>query len=193
MARRTLILTASLAAVIASVGFVATDRALAAEPHIAGMQVTSSDATARFIALGVSKSVVIDFPTDLKEVLVADPSIVKAVALTQRRIHVIAAALGQTNVYFYAADGRQIGALNVAVLSTPPEVGNYVSTEVTVYRGGGPVAVAATGDPRGFGNLNCGPWPFRCVDPRKPGSDQPPGTQNINVTGNMSAVSVSPK
>jgi hypothetical protein len=36
------------------------------------MRVSSSDANARFMVLGVSKSVVIDLPTDLRDVLVAD-------------------------------------------------------------------------------------------------------------------------
>ena len=58
----------------------------------------------------------------------ADPTIVKAVALTPRRIHIIGALLGQTNVLFYATDGRQIGALKVAVLARPPEAGNYATT-----------------------------------------------------------------
>jgi hypothetical protein len=58
--------TAWLAAVI-TVWFVATNRAPADE-----MRVSSSDANARFMVLGVSKSVVIDLPTDLRDVLVAD-------------------------------------------------------------------------------------------------------------------------
>ena len=70
MTRGTLIPIASLVMAIAATGLNATDRALAAEPHIARMQVTSGDATARFMALGVSKSVVIDFPTDIKDVAI---------------------------------------------------------------------------------------------------------------------------
>ena len=114
--RRRLIPIAMLGVAIAAV--IATARA--DEMHMA-----RGDATPRFLALGVSTSTVVDFTTDLKEVLVSDPSIVKAVPLTRRQIHIIAAALGQSNVFFYAVDGRQIGALSVAVLLSPPESGEF--------------------------------------------------------------------
>jgi pilus assembly protein CpaC len=65
---------ARLAAVIAAIWFVASNRAPAAE-----MQVTSSDANARFMVLGVGKSVVIDLPTDLNDVLVADHGVVNTI------------------------------------------------------------------------------------------------------------------
>jgi len=115
MTRRTLILTASLAAVIAAVGFVATDRAPAADAQVPVMRVISSDATARSIQLGVNKSVVIELPGELKEVLVADPKIANAVIRTSRRVYIIGVKVGQTSVYFYDANGRQIGGLNIAV------------------------------------------------------------------------------
>ena len=144
---------------------------------------TSSDATARFVALGVSKSVVIDFPTDIKDVVVADKGIATVVVLTRRRVYVIGAALGQTNVYFFDADGRQIDALDLAVASTSPPAAlenyPYPANVVLVYNG-------SKGQ-----NLSC--TPILCLDASKPGSDQPPGTQNINVTGSSSTVSVTPK
>ena len=115
MTRRTLILTASLAAVIAAVGFVATDRAPAADAQVPVMRVISSDATARSIQLGVNKSVVIELPGELKEVLVGDEKIATAVVRSHRRVFIIGVKVGQTNVYFFDADGRQIGALDIAV------------------------------------------------------------------------------
>jgi hypothetical protein len=181
MARRTLILIASLAAVIASVGFVATNRTLAAEPHIAGMQVTSGDATSRFMALGVSKSVVIDFSTDIKDVLITDKGVVNAVLPAKRRAYIIGQALGQTSVYFFDANGRQIGALDIAVTSHAlfHALENYPfpANVVLVFNGTKAVALSCT--------------PIMCVDGGKPGADEVPGTQNINVTGNVSAVAVS--
>ena len=165
---------------IAAVGFGATDRTLAAERKIAGMQVTGSDATARFMALGVSKSVVIDFPTDIQDVVVADKGIAVVVVQSKRRAYIIGAALGQTNVYFFDADGRQIDALDLAVTgsSLPATLENYPfpANVVLVYYG-------STGK-----LLSC--TPIMCIDATKPGSDQPPGTQNINITGSASAVAV---
>src|ERR1035437_5283874 len=100
MTRRTLSATASLVAVIAAVGFVATDRAPAADGEVPGKRVIRSDVTARSIQLGVNKSVVIELPGELKEVLVGDEKIATAVVRSHRRVVIIGVKVGQTNVYF---------------------------------------------------------------------------------------------
>ena len=140
MRRRRLIPTASFVAVIAAVGFVATARALAAEPHLTGMQVIGSDATARYVALGVGKAFVIDLVGDIKDVLVANPTIADAVMRTNHRAYIIGKGLGQTNVYFFDADRRQIGALDVSVSTDPRPLDILgspvvVSNVITVYLG----------------------------------------------------------
>jgi hypothetical protein len=119
MRRRRLISAASLVAVIAAVGFVATDRVPAAELHIADMQVISSDANARLVTLGIDKSVVIDLPMDIRDVLVGNPNIVNAVVRSKRRVYISGAKAGQTNVYFFDATGRQIGGLDIVVSEDP--------------------------------------------------------------------------
>jgi hypothetical protein len=136
MRHRRFISTASLLAVITAVGFVATDRAPAADAQVPEMQVISSDATARFIPLELSKLVVIDLPSDIKDVLVADPGIVHTFVLTKRRISIIGVALGETNVYFFDAGGRQIGALDISVVGYPNE-SSASKQVVVIFRGPG--------------------------------------------------------
>ena len=58
-----------------------------------------------FLALGIGKSVVIDLPRDVKDVLVADPKIANAVIRSAQRAYIIGAAVGQTNVVFFDAVG----------------------------------------------------------------------------------------
>jgi pilus assembly protein CpaC len=77
--------------------------------------VAASDVASRSIALGVNKSVVIDFPRDIKDVLVANPKIANAVIRSARRAYVIGVDLGQTNVFFFDADGKQMAGLDIAV------------------------------------------------------------------------------
>ena len=79
------------------------------------MRVISSDANARSLKLGFKKAVVIDLPMDIKEILVADPNTVKVVVRTLRRVYIIGAAVGRTNVFFYHDDGQQIVAFDVCV------------------------------------------------------------------------------
>jgi pilus assembly protein CpaC len=67
------------------------------------------------VALGIGKSVVLDFPRDIKDVLVADPKIANAVIRTSRRAFIIGNEVGQTNVFFFDAEGRHMAGLDIAV------------------------------------------------------------------------------
>jgi pilus assembly protein CpaC len=87
---------------------------LAAEVTVTAV-VTSGSAKTRFLALGVGKSVIIDLPREAKDVLVADPKIANAVVRSAQRAYIIGAAVGQTNVVFFDADGQQIAAYDIAV------------------------------------------------------------------------------
>jgi pilus assembly protein CpaC len=69
----------------------------------------------RFLALGIGKSVIIDLPRDAKDVLVADPKIANAVVRSAQRAYIIGAAVGQTNVVFFDAEGVQVAAYDIAV------------------------------------------------------------------------------
>ena len=70
---------------------------------------------ARFLALGIGKSVVIDLPRDIKDVLVADPKIANAVIRSAQRAYIIGAAIGQTNIIFFDSAGQQMAAYDIAV------------------------------------------------------------------------------
>jgi pilus assembly protein CpaC len=87
----------------------ASDSTIAA-PVVAGGQIK-----VRFLALGIGKSVVIDFPNDVKDVLVGDPKIANAVVRSPQRAYIIGSAVGQTNVVFFDAVGQQIASYDIAV------------------------------------------------------------------------------
>ncbi len=86
-----------------------------APPAVATAAVTASEETSQFLPLGIGKSVVIDLPADIKDVLVADPKIANAVVRSARRAYLIGVAVGQTNVFFFDAAGRQIAGYDIAV------------------------------------------------------------------------------
>src|SRR4249920_3135548 len=69
----------------------------------------------RFLALGVGKSMIVDLPRDVKDVLVADPKIANAVVRSSQRAYIIGGAIGQTNVVFFDADGQQVASYDIAV------------------------------------------------------------------------------
>jgi pilus assembly protein CpaC len=84
-------------------------------PSGAPLQVVGSDSGSRFVQLGIGKSVVIDLPRDIKDVLVAEPKFANAVVRSTRRAYLIGVAVGQTNIYFFDAEGKQIAGFDVAV------------------------------------------------------------------------------
>jgi pilus assembly protein CpaC len=89
--------------------------AFVAEPQTQNIRVAASDYGSRPIALGISKSVVIDLPRDIKDVLVSDPKIANAVVRSSRRAYIIGTTVGQTNVFFFDADGKQMAGFDIAV------------------------------------------------------------------------------
>jgi len=105
----TFLAVAALMADMASAPVAASD-----DTSIAPM-VADTPAKVRFLAIGVGKSVIIDLPRDVKDVLVADPKIANAVIRSARRAYIIGAAVGQTNVVFFDAEGLQIAAYDIAV------------------------------------------------------------------------------
>jgi pilus assembly protein CpaC len=122
MGNTSLIRAAVLVGLATAFGFCLAGRAPAAEPPgLAGdargpvIKVVASEAASQFVPLGVGKSVVIDFPRDIKDVLVADPKIANAVIRSTRRAYIIGAAVGQTSVFFFDAEGHQIGGFDIAV------------------------------------------------------------------------------
>jgi pilus assembly protein CpaC len=116
MGNSTLIRATLIVALIVAFGLAAVGASPAQEQRAAPViQLVGSDASSRFVPLGVGKSVVIDLPRDIKDVLVADPTIANAVVRSSRRAYIIGAKVGQTNVYFFDAEGVQIGGLDIAV------------------------------------------------------------------------------
>jgi pilus assembly protein CpaC len=161
MTRTMLIRTTSLAALLATLGLVATGPSSAGDQRVvganapanaqgnapaagigAGGEIVGSDLNARFIALGVGKSVVIDLPRDIKDVLIADPKIANAVVRSARRAYIIGAAVGQTNIFFFDAEGRQIGGYEIAVKRDLNGIRNAIKQALP----GSDIQVEAVGD-----------------------------------------------
>lgn len=67
------------------------------------------------IDLGVGRSIVVQFPVPLKDVLVSDPGVLDAVVQSSDRVFLIAKKAGQTNAFFFDEYGQQILTLEVAI------------------------------------------------------------------------------
>jgi len=84
-------------------------------PRAAAPVAADGQMNARPVVIGIGKSMVIDLPRDIKDVLVADPKIANAVVRSAQRAYIIGAAVGQTNIVFFDSAGQQIAAYDIAV------------------------------------------------------------------------------
>jgi pilus assembly protein CpaC len=108
------LLPAALVAFTVAVG--AVDAAITPAAAQSSIRISDTDgASARRVDLGLGKSIIVDLPRDAKEVFVANPAIANAVVRSARKVFVIAAAAGQTSLFFLDASGGQIGALDINV------------------------------------------------------------------------------
>ena len=78
-------------------------------PHNATFPLTKK------VALGTGRSFLVQFPFELKDVLVADPNKVDAVVQSSDRVFLIAKKAGQTNAFFFDANGQQVLTVEIAV------------------------------------------------------------------------------
>ena len=121
MATRTSIRATALASLIAVSSLVPWQASIAGDvpaslPSVQSLQIAASDASSHSVALGVSKSLVIDLPRDIRDVLVADPTIANVVVRSSRRAYIIGIKQGQTSVFIFDAQGKQIASLDLAVM-----------------------------------------------------------------------------
>ncbi len=90
-------------------------------PDAQGMRISrGGGAQSASLVLPFGKSAIIDLPADARDILVSNPQIADATVRTSRRAYVIGRALGQTNIFFFDAQGRQIANVEIRV---EPDVG----------------------------------------------------------------------
>ncbi len=104
-------------ALSAAVAFAPTYAAAQVEPASAPtMRITNGGgAQSASLVLPFGKSAIIDLPADARDILISNPQIADATVRTARRAYVIGRQLGQTNIFFFDAQGRQIANVEIRV------------------------------------------------------------------------------
>ena len=82
----------------------------------------TAQAGSQRLILPKGKSAIIDLPVEARDVVVADPKVADAVMRTSKRGFILGNDLGETNVYFLDAQGRQILTLEVRVARDTSEL-----------------------------------------------------------------------
>lgn len=69
----------------------------------------------RKITIGVDKSLLIELPIDLQNVLVSNPEVLDAVVQSSRQVYLLAKDAGDANAFFIGPDGQKLVFLEVTV------------------------------------------------------------------------------
>lgn len=75
------------------------------------------------LTIVLNKSIIVDLPVDVKEVIVSQPEIISAIVRTKQRVILQGLGSGDTNIFFLDASGRTISVLDVRVVKEISQVG----------------------------------------------------------------------
>ncbi len=104
-----------VAAAAIAVTAVAISPAFATDAEAPITDASSPDAGGQFVRLGLNKSMVVRLPAEARDVIVGSPDILDAVVRRKNVAYIFARSVGQSNVFFFDANGEQILALDVEV------------------------------------------------------------------------------
>lgn len=69
----------------------------------------------RKVTIGLEKSMLIEVPVDLNNVLVSNPEILDAVVQTSRQVYLLAKDVGEANAFFFGPNGQKVLLLEVTI------------------------------------------------------------------------------
>lgn len=67
------------------------------------------------VRIGLGKSVMIEFPQDVRDVMVSNPKTIDAVVLSSNRVFLLARQIGEANAFFFGSDGEQLATFELYV------------------------------------------------------------------------------
>jgi pilus assembly protein CpaC len=73
------------------------------------------DGTTRQIKLGLNKSMIVELPREVREVMVSNPDQIDAVIQSARRAYLIGKKQGEANILFIDQNGNQVAVLEVTI------------------------------------------------------------------------------
>ena len=119
---------AALVAVVATSVLVAP--LAAAEPAYLRISHKALGAT-QTMALEVNKSVLVDLPTNVGEVIASQPSVATVVMRSKTRAIIQGVAGGDTNIFFLDPAGNSIAVLDLKVYQPRSDIGNALEAAIT--------------------------------------------------------------
>lgn len=103
------------ALLIAALLWVAEAVAPACAADAAAPLQTAADVNGRVVNLGLNKSMVIDLPGEIRDVLVSNPQVADAVIRSNRKVYLIGMSVGETNIFLFGAGNAEIARFELVV------------------------------------------------------------------------------
>lgn len=106
-----------LALIVSLLGLAAGAAGFAALAQAADVSTIQSVAAieGKVVNLGLNKSMVIDLPEDVRDVLVSNPEVADAVVRNNRKIYLIGMSVGEANVFLFGDGNRQIAHFELVI------------------------------------------------------------------------------
>ena len=106
---------AGLAAFAALASLTAAPSGAQAATTPASIDTGGAGPVSKRIVLPLDKAAIVELPRAATDVLVSQPAVVDAVVRSPRRVYLLGLTVGQTNAFFFDADGHQILNLEIRV------------------------------------------------------------------------------
>ena len=89
----------------------------AAGAHQSFIRITEADGVPvrKNMKIGLGKSVLIEFPRDIRDVMVSNPGAVDAVVLSSNRVFLLARKIGEANAFFFDTSGEQFATMELYI------------------------------------------------------------------------------
>jgi len=89
----------------------------AAGAHQSFVRITDADdvPVRRNMKIGLGKSVLIEFPRDIRDVMISNPGAVDAVVLSSNRVFLLARKIGEANAFFFDTAGEQFATMELYI------------------------------------------------------------------------------
>ena len=117
---------AVFAAWLTLLGAIAPSPAWADQQHRSYLRIADTGGQSQQIELGLNKSMIVELPRDVREVMVSNPEQVEAVLQTSRRAYLIGRAAGEANIIFVDKEGRQMAILEVSIDRDFTALGEFI-------------------------------------------------------------------
>jgi pilus assembly protein CpaC len=111
-----LALVMAAAASLAVLSGVMPGAALASDQHQSFLRIGDHAlGTSQQIKLGLNKSMIVELPRPVRDVMVSNPAQIDAVMQSSTRAYIIGKQLGEANVMFTDKDGKQVAMLEITI------------------------------------------------------------------------------